>query len=74
VVNATPPAALPPGKAIIYEAGWAPGPVWTGAEDLAPPHWEPQIILHVTSKEKNSDDVRSHAIGAPLPIHKPGVV
>ena len=25
------PAALPP------EAGWAPGPVWTGAENLAPP-------------------------------------
>ena len=21
---------------IILEAGWAPGPVWTGAEDLAP--------------------------------------
>jgi hypothetical protein len=22
---------------IVYEAGWAPGPVWTGAENLAPP-------------------------------------
>jgi hypothetical protein len=21
---------------IAYEAGWAPGPVWTGAENLAP--------------------------------------
>jgi hypothetical protein len=21
---------------IVYEAGWAPGPVWTGAENLAP--------------------------------------
>ena len=20
---------------IVYKAGWAPGPVWTGAEDLA---------------------------------------
>jgi hypothetical protein len=20
----------------VYEAGWAPGPVWTGAENLAP--------------------------------------
>ena len=32
------PAALPSGKdpvAIVQEAGWAPGPVWTGAESLA---------------------------------------
>jgi hypothetical protein len=21
---------------IVYEAGWAPGPLWTGAENLAP--------------------------------------
>ena len=31
-------AALPPGKdpvPIVQEAGWAPGPVWTGAENLA---------------------------------------
>ena len=33
------PAALPPGKdpvPIVREAGWAPGPVCTGAENLAP--------------------------------------
>ena len=33
------PAALPPGKdpvPIVQEAGWAPGPVWTGAENLDP--------------------------------------
>jgi hypothetical protein len=40
VVDGTPPpAASPPGKrpvAILQEAGWAPGPVWTGANDLAP--------------------------------------
>jgi len=29
------PAALPP-VPIVYEAGWVPGPVWTGAENLAP--------------------------------------
>ena len=32
------PAALPPGKdpvPILYEAGWAPGPVCTDAENLA---------------------------------------
>jgi hypothetical protein len=31
---------LPPGKdpvPIVQEAGWAPGPVWTGVENLAPP-------------------------------------
>ena len=34
------PAALPPGKdqiPIVQEAGWTPGPIWTGAENLAPP-------------------------------------
>jgi hypothetical protein len=33
------PAVLPPGKDLVptaQEAGWAPGPVWTGAENLAP--------------------------------------
>ena len=33
------PAALPPGKTpvpIVQEAGWAPRPVWRGAENLAP--------------------------------------
>ena len=33
------PADLPPWKdpvPFVQEAGWAPGPVWTGAESLAP--------------------------------------
>ena len=31
------PAALPPGKTRCpYEAGWAPGPVWTGTKNLGP--------------------------------------
>ena len=33
------PAALPPGQdpvPILQVAGWAAGPVWTGAENLAP--------------------------------------
>ena len=36
----TTPRPLYPGKdpvPIVEEAGWAPGPVWTGAENLAPP-------------------------------------
>ena len=30
--------ALPPGDPLpsVQEAGWVPGPVWTGAENLAP--------------------------------------
>ena len=33
------PVALPTGKrpgTLLQEAGWAPGPVWTGAESLVP--------------------------------------
>jgi hypothetical protein len=39
VVNVTPRPLYPPGKDSIpnvYEAGWAPAPVWTGEENLAP--------------------------------------
>ena len=38
-VSVTPRPFFIPGKdpvPIVQEAGWAPGPVWTGAEDLAP--------------------------------------
>ena len=38
-VSVTPRALFTPGKEpvpIVQEAGWAPGPIWTGAEDLAP--------------------------------------
>ena len=35
------PAALPPGKEpvsiVIGGCRWVPGPIWTGAENLAPP-------------------------------------
>ena len=37
--NVTPRPYLTPGKEpvpIVQEAGWASGPVWTGAENLAP--------------------------------------
>jgi len=39
VVNATPRPLYPGEKdpvPIVHESGWAPGPVWTGAENLAP--------------------------------------
>ena len=38
-VSITPRLLFTPGKypvPIVQEAGWAPGPVWTGAENLAP--------------------------------------
>jgi hypothetical protein len=45
---------LPPEKdpvPIVQEAGWAPGPVWTGTENLAPPLWfDPQTIQPVASR------------------------
>jgi hypothetical protein len=39
VVNATPRPLYPRERdpvPIVQEDGWAPGPVWTGAENLAP--------------------------------------
>jgi len=40
------PGRFTPGKdpaPIVQEAGWAPGPVWTGAENLAPsPGFDPR--------------------------------
>ena len=39
-VSVTPRPLFTPGKdpvPIVQEAGWAPGPVWTGAENFAPP-------------------------------------
>jgi hypothetical protein len=39
VVSSTPQPQFTAGKdwvPIVQEAGWAPGPVWTGAENLSP--------------------------------------
>jgi len=39
MVSSTPRPHFTPGKEpvpILQEAGWAPGPVWTGSENLAP--------------------------------------
>jgi hypothetical protein len=39
------PAAFTPGKdplPIVQGAGWAPGSVWTGVENLAPPGFDPR--------------------------------
>ena len=47
------PAALYPRKdlvSIVQEAGWAPGPVWTCAENLTPPGFDHRIVQPVASR------------------------
>ena len=47
------PAAFIPRKdpvPIVQEAGWATGPVWTGAENLAPPAFDPRTVQPVASR------------------------
>jgi hypothetical protein len=48
------PGRLTPWKdpvPIIQEAGWAPGPVWTGAENLAfPPGFDARTVQPVVSR------------------------
>jgi hypothetical protein len=46
------PAALPPGKT-RYPLYWRLGalePVWTGAENLAPPGFDPRTVQCVASR------------------------
>jgi hypothetical protein len=41
-----------PGKDLVpiaQEAGWAPGPVWTGAEISPPPGFDPQTVQPIAS-------------------------
>jgi len=49
-----PGRSLPLGKIgyplYIQEAGWAPGPVWTGAENLAPPGFDSRTVQPVASR------------------------
>jgi hypothetical protein len=35
---------------LVQEAGWAPGPGWTGAENLAPPGFDPRTVQPVASR------------------------
>jgi hypothetical protein len=47
------PAAFTTGKdpvPIVQEAGWAPGPVWIGAENLASPGCDPRTVRLVGSR------------------------
>ena len=47
------PATLPPEKnpvPVVEEAGWTPGPVWTGAENLTATVFDPRTIQPVASR------------------------
>jgi hypothetical protein len=48
------PGALPPGTdpvPIVWEAGWAPGPVWKFSEKSRPlPGFDPRIVQPVASR------------------------
>jgi hypothetical protein len=51
-VSVTPGPLFTPGKdpvLILQKTGWAPGPVWTGAENLVPPGFDPQTVQPVAS-------------------------
>ena len=51
---ARPDRTLPPRKdpvPIVQEAGWTPGPVWTGAENLDPTlEFDSRTVQHVASR------------------------
>ena len=52
-VSVTPRPLFTPGRdpvPIAQEAGRAPGPVWTGAENLAPPGFDPRTVQPVASR------------------------
>jgi hypothetical protein len=52
VVNATPRSLYPPEKDLVptlQEAGWAPGQVWMGAENLASTGFDPRTVQPVAS-------------------------
>jgi hypothetical protein len=54
------PAALTPLKGPIPIVGWAPGPVWTGAENLVPLGFDLRTVQPVASRYTD------YAIPAPL--------
>ena len=43
---------------IVQEVGWALGPVWTGAEILAPPGFDPRTVQTVGSRYPDKHTLR----------------
>jgi hypothetical protein len=37
-------------KVHVQQAGWVPGPVWTGAENLPPPEFDPRTVQPVADR------------------------
>jgi hypothetical protein len=63
VWSASRPGRFTPGKdpvPIVQEAGWAPEPVWIGAENLASPGFEPRTFQHVASRYPGSTHTNTH--------------
>jgi len=50
VINATPRPFYTGERPIAYEAGWAPGMVWIGAENFTPLGFNPQTVKPVASR------------------------
>ena len=56
-VSVRPQPLITPGKnpvPLVQEAGWAPGPVCTGAKILAPPGFDPRTVQPVASRYTDS--------------------
>ena len=56
------PAALPDLVPIVQEAGWAPWPVWTGAENLAPTGIRSPGVAIPTTLSRPTDRLRRNQI------------
>jgi hypothetical protein len=52
MVNATPRSLYPEIDSVpnVQKAGWAPWPAWTGAGNLPPPGFHPQIVKPIASR------------------------
>jgi hypothetical protein len=64
------PATFTPGKdpvPIVQEDGWAPEPVWIGAENLASPGFHPQTFQPVCHCGRNVDKRRRDSYQATWP-------
>ena len=62
---------LTPGKdpvPIVQGAGWASGSVWTGAENLAPPRFDPRTVQPVGSRY--TDYARKTLISTAILFHQ----
>ena len=64
------PATSTPGKdpvPIVQEAGWAPGPVWTGGESR--PHRDSILDHQARSSVAIPAELPGKGANSPLPLH-----